>query len=130
MSILGMAASPPRLAGDALARLAEEAAPAAVALHHEVDIGIMHPLACRAGADLEIDRVPAGAVDQAMGDAAAGLEAGGIAGTQHRLAVVLLQHQLAVEHVDELVLLLVPVAQRRRGARLDARDIDPELGEA
>src|SRR6266545_8268403 len=130
MSILGTARSPRALARDPLARLAEVAAAAAVALHHEVDVGIVHALARGARADLQIDRVAVGAVDQAMGDAAAGLEAGGIPGPQHGLAVILLQDELAVEHVDELVLLLVPVPQSGRRAPLDAGDVDAELGEA
>src|SRR5690348_3311245 len=57
------------------------------------------------------------------------LPSGGIAGPKHRLAAVLHQHQLAFEHVDELVLVLVPVALRRRRARLQPRQVDAELVE-
>jgi hypothetical protein len=74
---------------DPLARLAKVAAAGGVALHHEIDIGIMHALAFGARADLEIDRVVPGAVDQAVRDAAACLEAGGVAGLEHGFAVVL-----------------------------------------
>src|SRR5262249_10793796 len=95
---------------DRLARFAGIAPAGRVALHQEIDVRIVHALALGARADLEIERIARGAVDQAMGDAAAGLEARGVTGPEHGLAVVLLQHQLALQHVDELVLLLVPVA--------------------
>src|SRR5215510_6435223 len=84
------------------ARLAKVAAARGVALHHEIDVGIMHTLAFSARADLEIDRVARGAVDQAVGDAASRFEAGGVAGLEHGLAVVLTEDQFALEHVDEL----------------------------
>src|SRR5262249_17912459 len=64
-----------------------------------------------------------------MRDTAAGLEAHGIPWPEHGLALVLPQDQFAFEHVDELVLLFVPMAQRRGRARFDARDIDAELGQ-
>ena len=109
------------------AGLAHPAAALVVALHAEIDIGIMHALVLGAGADLEIERVLVGAVDQAMADAAVGAPAGSVARLEHGLAGVLVQHELAFEHVDELVLALVPVAERGFGMRLDARDIDAEL---
>src|SRR5262249_5083279 len=59
----------------------------------------------------------------------AGLEARAVARLEQRLTAVLDQGNLAFEHEDELVLLLVPVAQRRGGARLEPREIDAELGE-
>ena len=62
-----------------------------------------------------------------MADAAVGRQPAASPGLQHGLAVVLVQHQLAFEHVDELVLVLVPVAQRRGGVGLDPRDVDAEL---
>src|SRR5450759_493908 len=100
-----------------------------VALHHQIDVRIMHALGFGASADLEIDRVAAAAVDQLVRDAAAGLEAGGVAGLEYGFAVVLDQHQLAFQHVDEFVFLLVPMPQRGGRARLDARNIDAELRE-
>ena len=69
------------------------------------------------------------AVDEAMRDTAAGLEACGIPWPEHGLALVLPQDQFAFKHVDELVLLFVPVAQCRGRACFDARDIDAELGQ-
>src|SRR5215510_2061870 len=76
------------------ARLAKVAAAGGVALHHEIDVGIMHALAVCACTDLEIDRIALGAVDEAVGDTAARLEAGGVAGLEHGLAVVLAKNQL------------------------------------
>ena len=58
-------------------------------------------------------RVAIGAVDQAVSDAAIGAPAGGVTRLEHGLAIVLVQHQFAFEHIDELVLALVPVAERR-----------------
>src|SRR5262249_10028096 len=63
----------------------------------------------------------------AVGDA--GLEARRIAGSQQSLATVLDQRQLAFEDVDEFVLLLMPMAQRRGGAGLEPGEVDTELGE-
>ena len=93
----------------------------------EIDVGIVRALARRARADLEIDGVAVGAVDEMVAVGDAGLEAGGVARPEDRLAVVLDQRQLAFEHVDELVLVLVPVAQRRGRAGLQRRQVDAEL---
>ena len=57
-------------------------------------------------------------IDEMMAVGDPGLEAGRIAGLEHDFAAVLDQDQLAFQHVDELVLVLVPVALRRRGAGL------------
>src|SRR5713101_4183022 len=108
---------------DRLSRSAQIPAAAAASLHDQVDIGVVHPLARSTGPNLQIDRVPGAAVDQAMADAAAGLEARGVPRLEHSLAVVLCQHQFAFQHVDEFILLLVPVPQGRSRARLDARDV-------
>ena len=51
---------------------------------------------------------------------AAGLPGRCVAGAEQRLAVVLDQHELAFEQVDELVLGLVPVAQARARSRRQA----------
>src|SRR5262249_23882481 len=45
----------------------------------------------------------------------------------HGLAAILAKHKLALEQVDELVLVLVPVALRRRRAGLEPRQVDAEL---
>ena len=60
-----------------------------------------------------------------VGDA--GLEAGGVAGPQHRFAIVLAQGDFAFEHIDEFVFVQMPVPQRRRRARLERAEIDAEL---
>src|SRR5262249_42236217 len=75
-----------------------------VALGAHVDIRIGRDLARRAAADLEIDGVAICTVDQAMAVGDASLPAGGVAGAQDGLAVVLDEHELAFEHVHELVL--------------------------
>src|SRR5262252_4020701 len=63
----------------------------------------------------------------AVGDA--GLEARGVTRPQHSRATVLDQCDLALEHIDELVLVLVPVTQRRGCAWLEPREVDAELGQ-
>ena len=93
------------------------------------NVAVVHALVRGAGADLQIDRIDGTAVDQAVADAASGLEPRGISGLENRFPLVLLQYQLTFQHVDELVLLLVPVPQCRPRARLDARDVDTELSE-
>ena len=50
-----------------------------------------------------------------------------IAGAQHRLAAVLDQRQLAFEHVDELVLVGVPMALARPIAGRQAHEVDAEI---
>ena len=67
------------------------------------------------------------AVDEmmAVGDALG--EGGAVAGAHHRLALVLDQHRLAVEHDDELVLALVPVALAGDAARLEHDMADAEI---
>ena len=50
-------------------------------------------------------------------------------GFQHVLALVGHEHELALEHVDALVLFRVPVAKRGHGAGLERRQVDAELRE-
>ena len=71
----------------------------------------------RARTDLQKHRVAGRAVDQAMAVGDAGLPAGGIAGTQHGLTVVLAQHHLAFEDVHEFVLILHASAAARTAHR-------------
>src|SRR5262249_14534823 len=100
-----------------------------VALGAHVDVRIVRGLARRAAADLDVDGVALGAVDQAIAVRDARLPSGGVPWPEHGLAAVLAQHHLALEHVDELVLVLVPVALRRGGARLEPREVHAELVE-
>src|SRR5262245_63389727 len=60
----------------------------------------------------------------------AGLPGRRLAGPQHGLAAVLAQNHFAFENVNELVLLLMPVALRRGGSRLQGAEVDTELGQA
>src|SRR5215217_1190450 len=56
-----------------------------------------------------------------------GLEPRGVAGPQCFFAVVGDEHELAAQHVDELVRTGVPVPLARPGARRETDEIDPEL---
>ena len=67
-------------------------------------------------------------VDHVMAVAGAFRKGRAIAGAQHRLAAILDQRQLAFEHVDELVLVRMPVALARPVARRQAHEIDAEIG--
>src|SRR5262249_58624625 len=49
---------------------------------------------------------------------------------EHLLSRVGDQRDLALEDVDELVLVRVPVAERRARAGLEPGQVDPEVGEA
>src|SRR5262249_5442558 len=89
----------------------------------------MRALTLGARADLEVDRVTLRPIDEMMTVSDPSLKTRGVARLQHGRAAVLDQHDLALEHVDELVFGLVPVAQRGGGAGLEAREIDPELRE-
>jgi hypothetical protein len=55
----------------------------------------------------------------------AGLEAGGVAGAKDGLALVLDEHELAFEHDEELVLVLVPVSLRGRRAGFSRTRLTP-----
>src|ERR1043165_8920211 len=46
------------------------------------------------------------------------------------LAVLVDQYELALQHEDEFVLLLVPVTERGGGSRLKGKMVDAELGYA
>src|SRR5206468_5828019 len=59
-----------------------------------------------------------------------GLEARAVARLEHGLAAILDQNDFAFEHIDELVLLLMPMAQRRGRPWLESRQIDAELRES
>src|SRR5262249_56430652 len=89
----------------------------------------MRALTLGARADLKVDRIARRPMDEMMTVSDPSLETRGIARLQHGRAAVLDQHDLALEHVDEFVFGLVPVAQRGGGAGLEAREIDPELRE-
>src|ERR1043166_2694075 len=58
-----------------------------------------------------------------------GLEPGGIARAQQRLALVIDQYDLALDDEYEFVLVLMPMTLRRGGARLEPGEVDPELSQ-
>src|SRR5262249_54155751 len=96
----------------------------------QIDVRVVRMFAGSARADFKVDRVALRPVDQMMTVGHAGLEAGGIARPQHSLTLVLDQDELAFKHVHELVLVLVPVTQRRSRTRLETCQVDAELRKA
>jgi hypothetical protein len=64
----------------------------------------------------------------AVGDALG--EGGAVSRPHHRLSALLLQHRLAFEHDDELVLAFVPVALAGDSAGLEGDVADPEILQA
>src|SRR5712691_5248926 len=83
-----------------LAGLAHVTHTGLVALRPHVDIRIDRGLDGGPRADLNVDGVALAAVDQTMADTVAGLPAGGVARLENGLAVVLAQHQFALQHID------------------------------
>src|SRR5258708_30825176 len=96
----------------------------------QVDVRIFRLLAHRTRADLEINRVPRRAIDQAMTVDDTGLESRCFAGLENRLAFVLAQDERALDDIDELILGGVPAALRGLRAPLQSGQADPELIEA
>src|SRR5262249_21763780 len=83
-----------------------------VALHHHVDVRIVRALGGGARTDLDKNRIAIRAIDQTVTVRHAGLPGCRISWLEHDLAAVLAQHHFTLEHVDELVLALMPVALR------------------
>ena len=94
---------------------------------HHVDVGADGHVGGRPRAHFEIDGHRARLVDQVVAVAGILGEGRTIAGAQHRLAVILDQRQLAFEHVDEFVLMRMPVALARPIARRQMHEVDPEI---
>ncbi len=103
---------------------------AIVALEFQIDVGIVRALSFRARSDFQQQHVAIGAVHDTVAVVDIRLEAGAVAGLQRDLTAALDQHALAFENVDELILLLVPVKQRSRGAGLELRQIHTKLAQA
>ncbi len=95
----------------------------------QVDVGILGRVRGIAVADLEVARRSIAAVDELVAVAGPGREPGARARGQGLLAGVSAQHQLALEHVDELVLEGVMVAHRRLLARRQGGQVDADLGQ-
>src|SRR5262249_24881808 len=91
-----------------LPRPARKAKAALVPVVNEIDIGIMRTLPLGARADLEIERIALRLVDEMMTVRHTGREACCVARAQHGRAIVLDQHDFALEHVNELIFGLVP----------------------
>src|SRR5438128_8660104 len=89
----------------------------------------MRALTLCARADLQVDRVGLRPIDEMMTISDPSLKPRGVARLQHGRSTIVDQRDLALEDVNELVFGLVPVAQRGGGAGLEAREVDPELGE-
>src|ERR1044071_6177324 len=96
---------------------------------HHVDIRIITARAEGATADFQHLRVAVRAVLQAVAVAVIGRKAGGVAGPQYLFARVRNEHDLARQHIDELVLPGVPMALARRGAGRQPQEVDAELGQ-
>src|SRR5258705_8118628 len=90
-----------------LARPVRKTKTVLVLLADEIDIGIVRALVLGARADLEIERVARGLVDEVMAVGDTGLEPRRVARSQHRRAAILDQRDLPLEHIDELVFGLV-----------------------
>src|SRR5882757_7681166 len=101
---------------------------AGLALH--VDLRIVDLVERRAVADHQKHRVLGRGVDEAVGVAAAGGEAGAHAGLQRLAALVGLEHDLARDDPDEFVLPGVRMARRGLRARYDAREVHAEIIQA
>lgn len=84
-------------------------------------------LASLAGSDGQEAGWRGGAIDQVVGVGFAGGKANGVAGRQRVLAVVVDQHELAEEDVDQLILVLVPVPESGIGAGLEGDVVHAEL---
>src|SRR5438477_9039649 len=97
-SIFGIGSDLPHRIG--LAGLLHIALAGLVALRPHVDVGIHGSLMRGAGADLDVNGVLLRAVDQAVTDTAIRFPPGGLARFQRSLAVVLVQRDLAFQHID------------------------------
>ena len=84
----------------------------------------------RLGADDEEAGGAVGAVDEAVAVGVAGLPGGAVAGVERVFALVLEEGELALGDHDELVLGLVPVAERGAGAGFQRDQVGAELSEA
>src|SRR6266478_912271 len=69
-------------------------------------------VALRARANLQVDGIPFGPINQTMAVGDAGLEPSRVSRAHHDLAAVFAQHHFAGQHVNEFILGGVPVALR------------------
>src|SRR5215470_8026909 len=97
---------------------------------HEIVVGISRRIASRPIADLEIDNVDRGSIDEVMPVAGAGFEAGAHARLERGLAAIGDERRTAFEDVDELVLLGMCVPERRHRPRFQRGEIDAKDGQS
>jgi hypothetical protein len=95
-----------------------------------IDVGVVAlvflDFAC---AYLEDDGVLVGSILQMMAIMDSGLEAGAISGTENLFSRVRDQHELALEHVHELIFGGMPMPLAGPGAGLQAQEVDSEVGQ-
>ena len=90
----------------------------------------MSPLLLRPRSDHQHDNVRLRFVDHAVAIGHAGPEARDIARAEPRFALVLDQGHVAFEHVNEFVLVLVPVTHAGGGTGFEPDKANAELGQA
>jgi hypothetical protein len=98
-------------------------------LGDHIDIRIDTAILRIAVTDLEYPGRTAGFIDEVVAIGVAGSERRTIAGTQHFLATVGDQRQIALEHPHQFVLMAVPVTLAGPGAGLDDGQIHAELSQ-
>src|SRR5437868_3029872 len=127
---LVMFVSPKVAASVRFAGFVQDAHDTVVALEFQIAARIVRAFALRARADLEQQHVALRAVHDAVAVRHVRLPAGAVTGLERDLAALFDQHALALQDVDELVLLFVPVKNRRGRAGLQLREVHAELRQA
>ncbi len=97
---------------------------------HQIIVRIDGQIVIVAAANFQILRFGGRAVEQVVRIPHTGGEAGAHPGRQHRLASIRNQHQFTAEHIDEFVLMRMPVTQRASGSRQNRDEIDAKSIEA
>src|SRR5580700_3398874 len=96
----------------------------------KVDVRIVAAFLRAARADDEEHALRARAIDEVMSVAGFHRKAGAIARAHHAFSFILDEHELARDHDEEFILLLMPVPKRGPRAGLDTNEIGAELREA
>jgi hypothetical protein len=96
---------------------------------HHIDIGAGGEVVRVARAHLQIDGHRGGFVDQVMAVAGAFRKRRTFSCVQRRLAAVFDQRHFAFEHMDELVLIAVPVALAGPAAGRQGHQVDAEIAQ-
>jgi len=93
----------------------------------DIIVGVDDGVPRVAVANFQIDDVPAAAIQQVVGIARAGPEAGAHAGPQLCFAGIGHENGLALDDVDEFVLSRMRVAQRRHAARRQSSKVHAKI---